>query len=79
MATHEDSSVEIMQTEKAREEKTTPPERERNPGIHIIVIPRRWVVSNDRRAFVVIIVVYHGRVGRGLIFSVLARPPRDNG
>ena len=78
MAAHEDRSVEIMQAEEAREEKTTPPERVRNPRVHIIIIPRRRVVSNYWWAFVIIIVVYHGRIRLGLIFGVLARAPRDN-
>lgn len=79
MIAHKDESVEIMQTEKAREEKSAPPERVRNPGVQIIIIPRWRIVCDYRRAFLVIIVVYQSGIRLGLIFSVLARSPRDNG
>jgi len=55
--------VEVMEDEESREEKPAIPEGIRNPGIQIEVI-RRWsIVSNYRRAFPVVIIVDHRRLG----------------
>ncbi len=58
MVTEEDVPVEIMQTEETRKEESTPPEWIWDPSIEIVVIPWRWVVSYNRRAFLIVIVVY---------------------
>jgi hypothetical protein len=79
MMAHQDDSVKIMQTEEAREEKSTPPEWVRNPGVQIIIVPWWRIVRDYRRTFFIVIVVYYGRVKLGLIFSVLAGATRHNG
>jgi hypothetical protein len=57
--------VKVMEDEESGEGKTGTPERIRNPGIQIEVIWRGSIVSDHRRAFVVVIIVDHCR------FSVL--------
>ena len=74
-----DESVKIMQAEEAREEKSAPPERIRDPVIHIVIIPRRRVVSDHRRTFLIVIIVYRRGIRLGLVFSILARAARRNG
>jgi hypothetical protein len=73
MVTEEDVPVEIMQTEETRIEKSTPPERIWDPGIEIVVVPRRWIIGDNWRTFLIVVVVYFGRVGLSLIFSILTR------
>jgi hypothetical protein len=52
-----DTPVEIMETEEPREPKPTKPERIRNPSIEVVIIPGRWIVSDNGRALIVVIVV----------------------
>jgi len=79
MMAHDDESVKITQTEEPREEKSTVPEGIREPVIQIVIIPRRGVISDYRRAFLIVVIVYHRRIRLGLTLSVLARAPRHNG
>jgi hypothetical protein len=79
MMANEDDSVKIMQTEEAREEKSTRPERIRNPGIQVVIVPRRRIVCDNRGAFLIVVVVYCRRVRLGLVFSVLAGTAGHNG
>jgi len=77
-AMHMDHPVEVMKDEESREEESRAPERRRNPGIEIIVIPGRWIVSNYRWAFIIVIIVDDGgldifRACGRLIFRVLVR------
>ena len=58
-----DSSVEVMQDEVSGKPGIVPPERIWNPGIKVIVIWRRSIVSDYRRSLIVIIVVYYRSFG----------------
>jgi hypothetical protein len=68
--------MKIVQDEKTREEETRTPEWIRNPSIQVVVIPRRRIISNHWRAFIVVVLVnYRRRNGfdaqRWLTLSVL--------
>jgi hypothetical protein len=54
---YENGSVEVMENKESREPETGAPERIRNPGVHVIIIPGRRVVSDDWRAFIVVVVI----------------------
>lgn len=73
MTTEEDDPMEVMQAEETREEESTPPERVWDPSVKIIVIPGRGIVSDYRRTFIIVVAVYFGRVGLGLVLSILTR------
>ena len=60
---HEDGSVEIVKDEEAGKPETVPPERRGDPAIQVVEIGRGVVVGNNRRAFLVIIIVDYRRVG----------------
>ena len=79
MMAYNDKPVKITEAEEAREEKSAAPEGIRDPVIQIIVIPRRRVVSDYGRAFVIVVVVYHPRIRLGLILGVLPGTPGYNG
>ena len=49
--------VEVVENEESGEPETGAPEGVRDPGIHVIVIPGRRVVSDDGRPFIVVVVV----------------------
>ena len=49
--------VEVVENEESGEPETGAPEGVRDPRVHVIVIPGRRVVSNDRRPFIVVVVV----------------------
>jgi hypothetical protein len=49
--------VEVVENEESGEPETGPPEGVRDPRVHVIVIPRRRVVSDDGRPLVVVVVV----------------------
>ena len=68
-----DSPMEVVQTEEAGEEKSPPPEWERNPSIEVIIVPGRRVIGDYRRTFIIIVVVYYRRIRLRLIFSILPR------
>ena len=74
--TYSDDFMEVMEDEKAREEKPRTPEWIRNPGVQVEVI-RGWrIVSNHRGAVPVVVIVDHRgldvlRTYRGWIFGVL--------
>jgi hypothetical protein len=61
--TNKDRSMKVMQTEEARKEKSTPPEWIGNPGIHVIIVPRWRVIADNRRAFLIIIIINDCRFG----------------
>jgi hypothetical protein len=49
--------MEIVQNKKAREEETRTPEWVGNPSIQVVVIPGRWIISNHRRTFIIVVLV----------------------
>jgi hypothetical protein len=49
--------VKIGQDEKTREPEPGIPEWVRDPCVQVVVIPRRGIVSHNRRTFIVVIVV----------------------
>jgi hypothetical protein len=49
--------VEIVENEESGKPETGAPEWVRDPCIHVIVIPGRRIISDDRRTFIVIVVV----------------------
>jgi len=49
--------VEVVENEESGEPEIGPPERVRDPRVHVIVIPGRRVVSDDGRPFIVVVVV----------------------
>jgi hypothetical protein len=74
----DDGSVKVVEDEESREEEPGAPEWRRNPGVQVIVIPWRRIVSNHRWAFFVVIIVEHRRFSvlracRRLIFGILTR------
>ncbi len=54
--------VKIVQDEKTREPEPGIPEWARDPRIKVEIIPRRRIVSHDRRTFVVVIVINNLRI-----------------
>ncbi len=71
--------MKIVQDVKAREEETRTPEWIRHPAIQVVVIPRRRIVSDNRRAFLIVIVVNFLRLGVfatcwGLTLCILTGP-----
>jgi hypothetical protein len=70
--------MKIVQDKKAREEETRTPEWVRNPSVKVVIIPGRWIISNYRRTFIVVVFVnYRWRnvftACRRLTFGVLTR------
>jgi hypothetical protein len=53
--------VKIVQNKKAGEEETRTPEWIGHPPVQVVVIPGRWIISNHRRAFIIVIVVNYRR------------------
>jgi hypothetical protein len=49
--------VKVIENEESGEEEPAAPERGRNPCVQVVIIPRRRVVSDDRWALIVIIIV----------------------
>jgi len=49
--------MEIVQNKKAREKETGTPEWIGNPSVQVAVIPGRWIISNHRRTFVIVVLV----------------------
>lgn len=76
--TNPDHPVEVVQGEEPGEEEAGIPEWIRNPCVKIIVIPRRWIVCDNRRTFLVVITVYYRWVRFDLAFSRFARTPGPN-
>ena len=50
-------SVEVVENVESGEPETGVPEGIRDPCVHVIVIPGRRIVSDDRRPFIVVVVV----------------------
>ena len=78
MAGEEDISVEIMQAVETRKEKSAPPKWIWDPSIQIRVVPRRGIIGDDRRTFIIVIIVYDRWFHLRLIFSILTRAARCN-
>jgi hypothetical protein len=75
-------NVKIVQDEESREEEPGTPERIRNPAIQVVIIPGRRIVGDNRRPFVIVIVVDFLRLNvfatrGGLTLCVLLGPGRD--
>jgi hypothetical protein len=51
--------VEVVEDEKPAEPVAVPPERIRDPTVIVIIVPRRGVICDKRRAFAVIIAADH--------------------
>jgi hypothetical protein len=69
-------NMKIVQDEKAREEETRTPEWVRNPSVQIVVIPGRWIVSDNRWTFSIVVAFNYRRrdvftARRWLTFCVL--------
>jgi hypothetical protein len=71
--------VEVVQTEIAREEKSTPPEWIGDPGVQVMIIPRRRVVCDNRGTFLIVIVIYNLRAHLRLAFGICAGVTRQYG
>jgi len=70
--------MKIVQNKKAREEETRIPEWVGNPSVKVVIIPGRWIISNHRRTFVIVVFINYRRRNiftacRRLTFGVLAR------
>jgi len=70
--------MKIIQDKKAREEGTRTPEWVGNPSVKGVIIPGRWIVSDDGRPFIVVVVVNYRRRNKftaclRLAFGVLVR------
>jgi hypothetical protein len=50
-------NMKIVQNEKAREEETRTQEWVRNPCVKVGIIPRRRIISNHGRTFIVVVLV----------------------
>ena len=71
-------NTKVSEDEESREKESAVPERIGGPVIQVVIIPRRGVIGDYRRAFFIVIIVYHRRIRLGLIFSILARAARHN-
>jgi hypothetical protein len=76
---NDDGPVEVVQDEEPAEIEPGPPERIRDPGVQVIIIPRRGVIRDNRRAFLIIIVVYNLRANLRSAFSIRAGVTRRYG
>ena len=76
--TNDDNPVEVVQDEEAGEEESRMPERIRNPCVKVIIIPWRRIVCDNRRTFIIVIIVYYRRIRLGLVFSIFANATRRN-
>ncbi len=68
-------SVEVVEDKISWEVETGVPEWTRDPAIHIIIVPWRWIIGDNRRAFGIIVIIDRTgfsvlRSGRGWTFSV---------
>ena len=74
-----DDNVKIVQDEESRKEEPGTPERIRNPVIQVVIVPGRSIVGDNRRPFVIVIVIDFLRLNvfatcGGLAVRVLAGP-----
>jgi hypothetical protein len=76
--TNDDSPVKIMQDEEPVKMEPIPPEWIGDPGVQVVIIPRRRVVGNNRGTFFVIIVIYNLRAHLRLAFSIRAGVTRQD-
>jgi hypothetical protein len=53
----DNDNIKIVQDEEAGQEATGPPEGIRDPSVQVVIIPRRRIVGDHRRPFVIVIVV----------------------
>ena len=77
MADNRDEA-EIVQDEESGEVEPGAPEWIGYPVVQIIIIPRRWIVRNDRWTFIVVIIVDYRSIRLSLIFSIPAGAARNN-
>jgi hypothetical protein len=61
-AVDDDDCVKVMKNEESGEPESRAPEWIRDPSIHIVVIPGRRVISDNRRSLIIIVVIDHVRV-----------------
>ncbi len=77
MVVEMDVPVEVMEDEESIKEESPAKEGEGDPGIKIIIIPGRRVVSDNRRAVIIVVVVdYLG--GRSGFWNFTGRTARPN-
>jgi hypothetical protein len=76
--TNDDGLVEVVQDEEAVEVEPVPPEWIGDPGVQVIIIPRRRVVTNNRGTFLIVIVIYNLRAHLRLAFSIRAGVTRQD-
>jgi hypothetical protein len=55
--------LKVIQHEEPGEEESRTPEGRRNPGVQVIIIRRRRIVSDHRWTFIIVVVVDHVRIG----------------
>jgi hypothetical protein len=77
--TNDDGLVEVVQNEEPMEVEPEPPEWIGDPGVQVIIIPRRRVVGDNRRTFLIIIVIYNLRANLRSPFSVRTGVTRQYG
>jgi hypothetical protein len=53
--------IKIVQDEEAGKVKTGKPKRVRDPGIQVVIIRRRYIIGNHRRAFLGVVVIDYRR------------------
>lgn len=68
-------SMKVVENKVSREVEPGVPEWTGDPAIHIIIIPWRRIIGDNRRAFGIIVIVDHTgfsilRSGRGRTFGV---------
>ncbi len=64
-------ATEIREDEKPGEEESRAPEWVRNPIVQIVVIPGGRIVSDNGRAFLIVIVIDYRGIGLRLVLSIL--------
>lgn len=73
MAANEDDPVKVVQNKKPGEEESRVPEWIRDPGVQVVIIPGRRIVSDNRRTFFIVIIVYYHGIRLRLVPSILTR------
>jgi len=81
---HDHDFLEVVEAKESAKKEATVPERIRNPGIKVIVIRGRCIISDYRRSILVVVAVDHGgdviltQIGLGFISLAWARCARHN-
>ena len=68
-------SMEVIEDKVSREVEPGVPEWARDPAIHVIIVPWRRIIGDNRRSFGIIVIIDHTgfgifRSGRGRTFGV---------